>query len=273
VTSTEGAFNSGVLPAGAAFEHTFDTPGTHPYFCAIHPEMVGTVTVVGDAPAPTGDAVVESPTPAESPTPVESAATGDATPTDGVTAAEPAAVAVVDFTFEPPTIEVDAGATVTWTNEDSVPHTVTAREGDFDSGVLQTGDPFSQTFETPGTYEYFCNIHPSMTGMVVVRETATPAGESAAPDDATGAGATVVTEVSIVDVAFQPTDIQVPVGSTVDWVNDDPFAHTVTAREGDFDSGTMDAGAVYSETFDQAGSFDYFCAIHPSMTGTVTVTP
>ena len=51
VTSNDGAFDSGVLAAGSAFEHTFDTPGAFPYFCAIHPEMEGTITVVGDAPA------------------------------------------------------------------------------------------------------------------------------------------------------------------------------------------------------------------------------
>ncbi len=55
VTADDGAFNSGVMPVGTAFEHSFDAPGTYPYFCAIHPEMVGTITVVGEAPAQTQD--------------------------------------------------------------------------------------------------------------------------------------------------------------------------------------------------------------------------
>jgi plastocyanin len=267
VTATDGTFNSGVLAAGSAFEYTFDAPGTYPYFCAIHPEMEGTVTVVGDAPAPAEGAVVGSPAP------VEPAATGTVTPADGGTATEPAAVSVIDLTFEPATIEVDAGATVTWTNDDSVPHTVTARGDAFNSGVLMSGDSFSQTFATPGSYDYFCAIHPSMTGTVVVREPVAP-GDAG---DASGATITDVaagvTEVSVVDVAFAPADIEVPVGTTVDWTNEDPFAHTVTARDGAFDSGTMDGGAVFSQTFSEPGTYHYFCAIHPSMTGTITVTP
>ena len=112
-----------------------------------------------------------------------------------------------------------------------------------------------------------------MTGTVVVREPAAAqevagAGGDPAPDEARAA-----TEVSVVDVAFEPADIEVPVGTTVDWTNEDPFAHTVTARDGAFDSGTMDGGGTFSQTFYEPGTFEYFCAIHPSMTGTVTVTP
>lgn len=156
VTADDGAFDSGVLAAGSAFEHTFDAPGTYPYFCAIHPEMEGAITVAGDAPAATEQAVVESPSP------IESVTAEDASP------AEPAAVSIVDLTFEPATIEVGAGATVTWTNDEGIPHTVTAREDDFDSGVLMNGDSFSQAFSEPGSYDYFCAIHPSMTGTVTV---------------------------------------------------------------------------------------------------------
>ncbi len=253
VTATDGTFNSGVLPAGSAFEHSFDAPGTYPYFCAIHPEMEGTVTVVGDAPAPTEGAVVEAPAPAESPA--------------------PAAVSIVDLTFEPAIIEVDTGATVTWTNEDSVPHTVTASGDEFDSGVLMSGDSSSQTFETPGSYDYFCAIHPSMTGTVVVREPGAPGDVGDASGETTTDVVAGVTEVSVVNVAFAPADIEVSVGATVDWINEDPFAHTVTARDGAFDSGTMEGGAVFAQTFEESGTFEYFCAIHPSMTGTVTVTP
>ena len=156
VTADDGSFNSGVLPAGSAFEHTFDAPGTYTDFCAIHPEMQGTITVVGDDPIPAEQVVVESPSPDDP------ATAGAATP------AEPAAVSVVDLAFEPATIEVAAGAAVTWTNDDGVPHTATANEGEFNSGVLERGDSFSQTFETPGSFDYFCAIHPSMTGTVTV---------------------------------------------------------------------------------------------------------
>ena len=273
VTSTDGAFNSGVLPAGSSFDHTFDAPGTHPYFCAIHPEMEGTITVVGDAPAPTEGAAVGSPSPVESTVPGESPGTGGVTPVDRVTTPPPAAASIVDLTFEPATIEVDAGATVTWINDDGVPHTVTAREDEFGSGVLMRGDSFSQAFSEPGTFDYFCAIHPSMTGTVVVREPVASDEVGDASAETTTDVTDLVAEVSVVDVAFAPADIEVPVGTTVDWTNEDPFAHTVTALDGAFDSGTLAGGAAYSQTFAEPGTFDYVCAIHPSMTGTVTVIP
>jgi plastocyanin len=263
VTSTEGAFDSGVLSAGSAFEHTFDAPGTYPYFCAIHPEMEGTITVIGGATGPTDSAVVGSPGASESPV-----TDGEPTLDDTVTGG-PAAVSIVDLTFEPPVIEVESGSSVTWTNDDSVPHTATANDGAFDSGVLMTGDAFSQTFDTPGSYDYSCAIHPSMTGTVVVVEPAAAGADT----EAVAADAAVAAEVAAVDLAFEPADIEVAVGTTVDWTNDDPFDHTITARDGAFDSGVMAAGDTFSQTFDSPGTYEYFCAIHPSMTGTVTVTP
>ncbi len=185
----------------------------------------------------------------------------------------PAAVSIVDLTFDPATVEVDAGATVTWSNDDGIPHTVTARADDFNSGVLMSGDSFSQTFETPGSYDYFCAIHPSMAGTVLVRDPVASDDVGDAAGDQLTDDTAAVTEVSVVDVAFAPADIEVPVGTTVDWTNQDAFAHTVTARDGAFDSGTLDGGGNFSRTFQEPGTFDYFCAIHPSMTGTVTVTP
>lgn len=79
------------------------------------------------------------------------------------------AVVMKDIKFDPQEIVVDAGTTVTWTNEDPVDHTVTADDGSFDSGNLGEGDSFSHTFDEPGTYEYKCTLHPpNMTGTVIV---------------------------------------------------------------------------------------------------------
>jgi plastocyanin len=83
----------------------------------------------------------------------------------------PATDAEVDidqFTFLPQRITVKAGTTVTWINEDDVPHTVASSGKVFKSKALDTADKFSFTFTTPGTYEYFCSLHPHMTGAVVV---------------------------------------------------------------------------------------------------------
>jgi len=77
-------------------------------------------------------------------------------------------VLIDQFTFTPQRITVKAGAIVTWTNEDDVPHTIASSSKLFKSKALDTGDKFSFTFTTPGTYEYFCSLHPHMTGAVVV---------------------------------------------------------------------------------------------------------
>jgi len=86
----------------------------------------------------------------------------------GAAAQESAAVSIVDFAFQPASVEIATGGTVTWTNTGQAPHTVTADDGSFDSGTLSPGATFSQTFATAGTFTYHCNIHPQMTATVIV---------------------------------------------------------------------------------------------------------
>lgn len=87
---------------------------------------------------------------------------------------ETAAVEIINFGFEQPDITVSVGTTVTFTNLDTAPHTVTAgTDADpmtdvFDSGLLQQGESFTFTFDEPGTYVYFCDRHPPMEGSVTV---------------------------------------------------------------------------------------------------------
>jgi amicyanin len=79
------------------------------------------------------------------------------------------AVSIDNFTFNPPTVTVKAGATVTWTNKDDIPHGIASATSAFaKSKALDTDDSYSFTFTTPGTYKYFCYIHPHMTGTIVV---------------------------------------------------------------------------------------------------------
>lgn len=73
------------------------------------------------------------------------------------------------FSFRPATLSVAVGTTVTWINRDGIPHTVVSRKGVFRSKVLDTNEQFSYTFPKPGTFPYFCSIHPMMTGKIVVR--------------------------------------------------------------------------------------------------------
>ena len=86
--------------------------------------------------------------------------------------AKPAATVVIDnFSFSPAQLSVAAGSTVTWENHDDMPHTIVndATPREFKSAPLDSGEHFSQTFLKPGTYKYFCSIHPHRTGTIVVK--------------------------------------------------------------------------------------------------------
>ena len=82
-----------------------------------------------------------------------------------------AEVKIDNFSFTPATLTVAVGTTVTWTNRDDIPHTVVSTDDPkaFKSKVLDTDEKFSFTFSKPGTYPYFCSVHPKMTGTVVVK--------------------------------------------------------------------------------------------------------
>ena len=92
----------------------------------------------------------------------------------GLTGASPLAAAetvvkIDNFTFTPDTAEIAVGTTVTWTNDDDIPHALAEVERRFKSKALDTGDSFSFTFTSSGTYEYFCSLHPHMKGKIVVK--------------------------------------------------------------------------------------------------------
>jgi plastocyanin len=80
-----------------------------------------------------------------------------------------AEVKIDNFSFGPQTLTVAVGTIVTWTNRDDIPHTIVSTDGVFKSKVRDTDETFSYTFTKPGTYNYFCSIHPKMTGKVVVQ--------------------------------------------------------------------------------------------------------
>jgi plastocyanin len=83
--------------------------------------------------------------------------------------APPVEVKIDNFSFGPETLTIPAGTTVRWTNRDDIPHTVVSDDKVFKSKVLDTDEQFTYTFAKPGTYKYFCSIHPKMTGTVVVQ--------------------------------------------------------------------------------------------------------
>jgi plastocyanin len=81
----------------------------------------------------------------------------------------PDQVVIENFSFVPATLTVKAGTKVTWVNRDDVPHTATDTEKRFNSKALDTDDQFAFTFSEPGTYNYFCALHPKMTGQIIVK--------------------------------------------------------------------------------------------------------
>lgn len=90
-------------------------------------------------------------------------------------------VEIVDFGYAPADLTISPGDTVTWTNLDAVAHTATANDGAWDTGLLEQGASASITFTAPGTYEYLCTPHPSMTGRITVVAAATQPTPSPAP--------------------------------------------------------------------------------------------
>jgi len=90
-------------------------------------------------------------------------------------------VAIAGFAYDPPTVTVQVGNVVTWTNQDSVAHTATASDGSFDTGQLANGAFETVTFNTAGTFAYVCSIHPQMTGSIVVEAASTGGGGETTP--------------------------------------------------------------------------------------------
>jgi plastocyanin len=130
--------------------------------------LFGAALLVSCAPAP----IAVAPAAAALPTPVPPGALATipppktAHPTDANGGPQ---VTVENFNFVSATVTVPAGTTVVWTNADDIEHTVTASDSSFSSQPIEPDGQFSYMFTTPGTYTYFCAIHPFMTGKVIVQ--------------------------------------------------------------------------------------------------------
>lgn len=160
--NAEGALDSPVAP-GKTVELTVDLPpGTYLILCPVanHDSlgMTRELVVTGDEDAGTEDDEAAEDAEGEA---------GEAAEADAPVAG---AIQIAGFQFGPAVAEVVVGTTVTWTNFDGATHTATAVDGTFDSGEIPAGEEFSFTFEEPGTYNYFCAIHPEMVGTIVVTE-------------------------------------------------------------------------------------------------------
>jgi plastocyanin len=85
------------------------------------------------------------------------------------TTADAHEIVIQNFAFAPATLTIKVGEKVTWVNRDEEPHTATATDKRFASKTLDTGDRFSTEFTAPGTYKYYCALHPKMTGQIIVK--------------------------------------------------------------------------------------------------------
>ena len=174
--------------------------------------------------------------------------------------------------YSPDVAVVTQGYIVEWTNADPVAHTVTNTKnyGEiFDSGLMNEGDVFTldTTDVEVGEYVYECSFYPWMVATLVIEAAKEPTKVTipqgaAIPEDG--------------QIYYDPETLDITVGTTVAWDNIDTMVHTVTSgkapeTDGIFDSEMMAAGDIFEFTFTDAGTFDYFCTLHPWMVGTVNI--
>lgn len=175
-----------------------------------------------------------------------------------------------DDCFTPSTTTIDMGGSVTFVNHHGDEHTATGSA--FHTGLIDTGQTATVTFETPGTYAFGCIIHPEMRGTIAVRDASGVVPSPAPPASAPPAVA-AIEEVAIIDFGFEPTEAVVAVGAAIAWTVTQASPHTVTADDGSFDSGILDVGGRFEHTFLEPGTFGYVCRLHSQMQGTVVVDP
>jgi plastocyanin len=124
-------------------------------------------------------------------------------------------------------------------------------------------------------YSGIATLHDNGDGTTTVAVFMTESGEGGASAEASPAAETGTSAgaaaVEIKSFAFNPGELDVAVGTTVTWTNDDQTAHTVSQVGGGFESGKLDPGKTFSFTFTKAGTYDYFCQFHANMKGTVVV--
>jgi plastocyanin len=183
---------------------------------------------------------------------------------------------IEDNKFTPNKITVPVGATVIWTNKGQRPHTVTADDDSLDSGTLNNGGTFSQTFVQAGTFPFFCRFHggkggEGMAGAIVVADESAaaklpPAGQPAAaqPTQAADHGHADGAEVAVAigDNTFTPKEIEIPLGTTIVWTNSGQRKHTATADDSSFNSDALDSGGTFKQHFDKPGTYLYYCEFH-----------
>ena len=182
--------------------------------------------------------------------------------------------------LSPAELAVPASATIRFVNADNERHRMRSQSGpaEFDSHNLEPGQSYSMKLTARGTYTYLDERDDDNSryhGRIVVGGSSGSATKPSSGGGSSGGGSTSATpssvSVSTAGRAFGPATVTIAAGGSVTFRNDDDRAHTVTANDGAFNSGTIAEGESWKRTFKQAGTFSYLCAIHPEMTGKVVV--
>jgi plastocyanin len=183
-------------------------------------------------------------------------------------------------TYVPATVEINVGDTVTWINDDDEGHTATRTDAPaFGTPLLSKGQAASILFSQispPSGFEYFCVPHPFMKANVVVRPAGVHVTSKPTNDKPVAIRPARTVEVHIKDQKFVLEVVEIQVGDTVKWINDDEEGHTATRTDNPspFDTGLLLTGGSGSFTFNTPSSgmgFEYFCVPHPFMRGRVVV--
>jgi plastocyanin len=179
--------------------------------------------------------------------------------------------------FDPPELDVAAGTTLLVANVGGKPHSLTADDGSFDTGIIDpgaeggrfAGKSASVTLNQAGTFKFHCEVHPAaMKGVVTVTGEAASGG---APAQASAGPREV--DVGAVDFAFEPNNASVAAGGKVKVTNNGQAPHTLTLDDVDLDTSNLAPGATAELTApDTPGSYSYRCAVHPArMRGVLVV--
>jgi plastocyanin len=288
----QGPQSSEVIDPGATFSAIFEEPGSFSYVCTLHPGMSGVVEV-NDIAAAAGSGSTAASSDGTPPTTTDIAA-----PTGGgeagadarlVGAGTPGVdIAQGEWALVPSTAEAPPGTiTFRFRNLGTVSHALRIRTPGSGSDRLEWRAEAVAPGESgllvadlaPGTYEIDCPVEDGhgehdglgMEMLFTVRDGAAALaplpGNISAPAGSEASGTTA----AIAAFAFEPAELRVPLGTAVTWTNNDPTAHTVTGDG--FNTGPLEQGTTGTVAFDTAGTFDYFCAIHPTMRGSVIVEP
>ena len=179
-----------------------------------------------------------------------------------------------------PIFNIRIGTTLVWRNYDTASHQITSgRVTDnnpgslFQSGIIGPGDKFQFTFNNVGTFDYFDSLHPWMTGKIIVVNNPPGPLVSIVPGSSSPGNPCVAA-----NNCYSPNTVSITPGTTVTWQNNDSFSECVTSGKVTdsnpgslFDSGLIGPGNKFQVTFGNYGTYDYFCEIHPWMTGKIIV--